>query len=139
MSFFYKLAESFRRFMQGRYGTDTLNKHLVFLWLILSFANIFLQSLAIYILELVLCALVFFRMFSRNIFKRQAENAAYYRFTTSLKKKYSHFFVRIRDRKQYHFFRCPRCSAPIKMPRRVGKFRIRCQKCGESFVKEFRK
>lgn len=139
MSFFQRLGESLRRFMAGRYGTDLLNRHLIFLWFCLAIANLLFHSLILYLLELLLSFVVFWRMLSRNFVKRQKENAAYYEWTKKVSFFFRHLSVRFRERKTSRFFRCPSCSAPIKMPRKIGKFQIRCQKCGHSFIKEFKK
>ncbi len=139
MSFFSRITSAIQRFMIGRYGTDTLNRHLVLLWCLLAIANIFLNSFVLYLIELFLSVFALYRTLSRNFVKRQRENAAYYRFLTKATKGFSHIFVRFRDRKTTRFFHCPNCGAPIKMPRKIGRFRIRCQKCGESFVKEFKR
>ncbi len=140
MNFFNRLRNTFSRFMLGRYGgNDTLNRHLLIVWLILYAVNLFLHSFILYILGLVLCAITLFRMFSRNVIRRQRENAAYYRFYQKQARAVKHVFIRFRDRKTTRFFKCPYCKAPIRMPRRVGKFNIRCQKCGNTFQKEFKR
>lgn len=139
MRFFSKLRASFDRFMYGRYGTDTLNRHLILIWLALAVLNMFLHSLIVYGLETALCFVTFFRMFSRNVVKRRAENAKYYRLTQKWSRSARHLSVRFRERKTARFFKCPHCKAPIRMPRKVGKFNVRCQKCGGTFQKEFKR
>ena len=139
MNFFQRFRKSYDRFMQGRYGTDLLNRHLVLLWLVLAIVNLFARSLVLYCVELILCLVVFYRMLSRNIVRRRKESAAYYRLQQRFFGALRHLFVRIRDRKVARFFKCPHCGASIRMPRKVGRFRIRCQKCGGTFEKEFKK
>lgn len=139
MNFFRRVQESVSRFMMGRYGTDTLNRHLIVLWLVLAIVNAFLHSLVVYIGELILCFATFFRMLSKNVVKRQRENASYYRLMQKWKRSFRHIAVRFRERKTTRFFKCPSCSAPIRMPRKVGRFNIRCQKCGTTFTKEFKR
>ena len=139
MSFFNRINQAFSRFMYGRYGNDSLNQFLIVLWLLEAFLNLFLNSLVLYFIGLILCIVVFYRMFSKNQVKRQRENAAWYRFSTNFKNKVRHFFVRFRDRKTTRFFHCPYCKAPIRMPRKIGKFNIVCRKCGKTFQKEFKK
>ncbi|MBE6712663.1 MAG: hypothetical protein E7580_03970 [Ruminococcaceae bacterium] len=138
MRFIYKVGMAISRFMQGRYGNDSLNQFLICVWCFGAILNIFLQSVFLYLIGAVFCFVVFYRMLSRNLIKRQRENAAWYRFSTNQKKIFNHFFVRIRDRKVARFFKCPRCKAPIRMPRKVGKFNVRCNKCGHVFQKEFK-
>ncbi len=138
MSFFQKLHERIARFMYGRYGTDSFNRFLTVLWLIFAILNSFIHSLVLYIFEFILCFLVFFRMLSKNFVMRRKENATYYRLSTKVKGVIRHFAVRIRERKTTRFFSCPYCKAPIRMPRKIGKFNIRCTKCGQTFQKEFK-
>ena len=72
------LFNRFANFMQGRYGTDKLNNALWVLLLILWFVNIFVWNrVARYIIDgimLLIIVLICFRMFSRNIVARSAEN-----------------------------------------------------------------
>lgn len=139
MSFFQRLRDSIARFMYGRYGTDSLNRFLIVTWLIAAIFNGFLHSVLLYLVELVLCFFVFFRMLSRNFVKRQKENATYYRISNRWKAMLRRLSVRIRERKTTRFFNCPYCKAPIRMPRKIGKFNIRCGKCGKTFQKEFKR
>jgi len=138
MSYFQKLREKFSRFMYGRYGTDSLNRFLTVLWLFFAILNAVLHSFLLYIFEFILCFFVFFRMLSRNFVKRRKENATYYQLSAKVKGAFRHFAVRIRERKTTRFFHCPHCKAPIRMPRKIGKFNIRCTKCGQTFQKEFK-
>lgn len=139
MNFFSRIGQSISRFMYGRYGNDSLNQFLITLWLVEAVLNLFLHSLILYVIGIILCIVVFYRMLSKNIVKRQRENASWYRFSSKWKGKFRHLTVRIRDRKTTRFFKCPHCNAPIRMPRKIGKFNIRCQRCGKQFVKEFKK
>lgn len=139
MSLFARVRDALARFMSGRYGTDSLNRSLILIWLLLAIVNVFFHSLVIYVIELVFCFVVFFRMLSRNYVKRQRENAAWFSMTSGLRGAFRRFMIRRRDGKKFHFFKCPNCKAPIRMPRKVGRFNIRCNKCGHSFQKEFKK
>lgn len=85
MNFMRGLFNRFANFMQGRYGTDKLNNALWVLLLILWFVNIFVWNrVARYIIDgimLLVIVLICFRMFSRNIVARSAENRKFFRFT----------------------------------------------------------
>lgn len=125
-----------RRFMYGRYGTDQLNFLLLFSALGLSLINVILsaicaESKVYYYLYLIFSLLVYgllgfalFRMFSRNIYKRQREN-----------RRLLNFWTRLRDRKN-RYFRCPNCRQTVRVPRHRGKINIRCPKCGEKFIRK---
>ena len=72
-------------------------------------------------------------MFSRNIYKRQAENAKYlkakFRLTNGLRLRKE----RWSQRRDYKFFTCPACHTTLRVPRGKGKINIVCRKCGNSF------
>jgi len=118
----------FRRFMQGRYGTDKLNMAILGAGLILSLLVIFIRlpvlDLVLTVLSYVLMFLAIFRTFSRNTYKRYQEN-----------KKYLRFLDRLKDR-QHRYFDCPRCRQPVRVPRGKGKIAITCPKCKEKFIKK---
>ena len=139
MNFVSKISEFFSRIMYGRYGNDSLNHFLIFLWLIDTVLNLIFRSLVLYAFCVILCVIVLARMFSKNIVKRRRENAVWYEFTKNCQANLRLLAVRIRDRKVARFFKCPKCKAPIRMPRKVGKFNVRCRKCGHTFQKEFKK
>ncbi len=138
MSFFARLRAALSRFMLGRYGLDSLGQAILFFWFLIAAFNLIFRSLYLYLFGLLLCFFFFFRFLSKNHIKRRKENADWYRISTSLKQKYQHISVRFRERKTTRFFRCPFCRAPIRMPRKIGKFNIRCPKCGGEFQKEFK-
>ena len=77
-------------FMQGRYGLDTLNKFLIGLFFVLNIINIFVfNRLAHFIILLVIMlvvALLVFRVLSRNIVGRSAENRAFLKVYEPVKK-----------------------------------------------------
>ncbi len=74
-----RLMDRFRQWMIGRYGSDQLNFGLLVLYLILSVLLPFTGSIIVLGLSYVMFFLIFFRMFSRNIAKRSAENQKFLR------------------------------------------------------------
>lgn len=131
-SFFYKFA----MFMQGRYKMDQLNYVLIISAILLSIINAFPRSLIIYIIELLLIALFFFRFLSKNIYKRGAENRRF----LLIWGKVRDFFVlqknRIKEFKTHVYIKCPYCKAQLRVKRLNGKHKVRCPRCGESFEKK---
>lgn len=125
-----------QRFMAGRYGSDQLNFALLVLCLLLSLIS---QITGLYVLLLIsYLPLLFaiFRMFSRNIYKRRAENAWFLKFWTPVKTWSVQKFTMLRQSKQYRFFKCPSCRATVRVPRGKGKIQIRCPHCGNTFLKK---
>ena len=125
-----------QRFMAGRYGSDQLNFALLVLCLLLSLIS---QITGLYVLLLIsYLPLLFaiFRMFSRNIYKRRAENAWFLKLWTPVKMWFVQKFTMLRQSKQYRFFKCPSCRATVRVPRGKGKIQIRCPHCGNTFLKK---
>ena len=131
------MRERLARFMAGRNGNDQLNIFLLIAdMVLLLLAGIFRQSVGrfIYPAVFVLLGYVYFRMFSRNLYKRGEENGKFIR----LKYRISNFF-RLRyerwvQRRDYKFFTCPSCRTTLRVPRGKGKIKIVCRKCGSSFT-----
>lgn len=121
-----------RRFMQGRYGSDQLNMVLILSVVVLSVLNnllyVLIGSSFLYgflsFLYSAIVLFVFFRMFSRNIVRRQAEN-----------QQWLNFLARLKDR-NHRYFRCPHCKQRVRVPRHKGKISIRCPRCGEKFIRK---
>ncbi len=133
------MRERLLRFMAGRNGNDAFNRFLLLLGLVLLLLSMFLpSSVGRLLYPFFLAALIFsyYRMFSRNLYKRQAENAWYW-------KKRNQFVASLRlqkerwvQRKDYRFYSCPSCRTTLRVPRGRGKIKIVCRKCGTSFVRK---
>lgn len=68
-----------QRFMMGRYGIDKMSQVLSVCSLILVALGIFLRISVFYWIGLILIGYIYFRMLSRDIPKRYAENQAFLR------------------------------------------------------------
>ena len=130
MNFFQKIGNSLARFMYGRNGMDQLG--FVTLWaaIILDVVNLFVRNQVAYSIlsavAMVLTVWMVFRMFSKNLSKRRAENAAYMnKVVYPLRQALS----RGRD-KEHKYFTCPNCRTVCRVPRGKGRIVITCPKCG---------
>ena len=76
-----KFRDALYRFMYGRNGVDALNWALVILELVVSILSSIIRvqgvSQALYFVSMVLMFIVLIRIFSRNLARRQAENAKF--------------------------------------------------------------
>ena len=54
----------------------------------------------------------------------------------SVMEKFRKFKFRIREKKEYHIYKCPSCGQKIRIPRGKGKISIHCPKCNTDFVKK---
>ena len=135
-----KLREMLAKFMYGRYGTDRLNMFLLIVLIVCAGLNLLVRngyfSIVMRSWETLLIVLIYYRMFSRNIQKRYAENQKY----LSLENKVKRFFGRTKyiqeQRKDFHIYTCPQCRQKIRIPKGKGKISVRCPKCGAEFVKK---
>ena len=126
--FLNKLRAGFQRFMQGRYGGDKLNMALVWFafgsYIVSLLIPVAVVKLGLILVSYGLIAWAFFRMLSRNTYKRYQEN-----------RKYLQLVERVKDR-EHRYYDCPRCRQPVRVPRGKGKIAITCPKCREKFVRK---
>lgn len=121
--------------MSGRYGFDQLNGFLCILSLILVVLGAWLSGF-LYWLGLALLLWCYYRIFSRNIQKRYAENMKYLSLQNQAKDWLARQKLRFDQRKVYRYFKCPHCKQSIRVPRGRGRISITCPKCGTSFIKK---
>ena len=133
MNFLSRVRESLVRFMQGRNGVDNLGMCTLFSGLIISLLGSFLRSPLLSFLGLALYIVTLFRMLSRNREKRMQENRKYLSLTSGWKTRFNQFMKRQQNRKEYKFFKCPKCKTLLRMKKGTGEKDITCPKCGHSF------
>lgn len=129
------MREKLYRFMMGRYGNDQLNRFLMVLTLIFFAFSIFGMGL-FYLLGLSCLLWAYFRMLSKNTYKRSLENNRYLKVEYRVRQSLSSFKSNIQQRKVYHIYKCPSCRQKIRIPRGKGKIEIRCPKCSRTFIKK---
>ncbi len=128
-----RLKEKLARFMSGRYGGDQLNSFILIVVAVLMVVNIFVNSLIMYVCYMVLWIWSLFRMMSRNLYKRRAENEKFLKLWNPIKNKLKLMKNKRRDRKTHVYKKCPKCKAVLRLPKQKGKHTVRCPKCSERF------
>ena len=129
------LREKLERFLAGRYGIDAFGQFTLITTIILMLIASFTRSGILSSLSWVLFFYTYFRMFSRNVYKRAAENQAYLNKTYKLRNWFTRQKCMLAQRKTHHIYRCPSCRQKIRIPRGKGKIEVRCPKCGTTFIK----
>ena len=124
------------QFMQGRYGADQMGQMLSAVSMVFLIISLFSRNQAWFLLALIGIVYNYFRMFSKNISKRYAENQKYLTMTAGIRRKLASWKSQFAQRKIYHIYRCPGCKQKIRVPRGRGKIEIRCPKCNTRFVKK---
>ena len=129
------MRERLARFMAGRNGNDQLNIFLLVVDVVLIVLSTIWKSASgvLYPLVLALLVYIYFRMFSRNVYKRREENGKYMRLKDKVDAALRLRKERWVQRKDYKFFTCPSCRTSLRVPRHRGKVKIVCRKCGTSF------
>jgi len=122
--------------MMGRYGPDHLNVAMIVVSLVLSLVNAIVGFTPLIYISYVILALALFRMLSRNITRRRAENDKFIRYWWPVRTKASRTIANIKHRKTYKFLKCPGCGNTLRVPKGKGKLQITCPKCGERFMKK---
>ncbi len=121
-----------RKFMYGRYGGDSLGRFTLVLYLVLYLLGFLLRSAPLSLLSLAVAGVTLFRMLSRNIPRRQAENQRFLSATAPVRRWWRSASLRRTD-KAHKYFKCPHCGQRLRAPRGAGKIRVTCRSCGASF------
>ena len=124
------------QFMQGRYGADQMGQMLSAVSMVFLIISLFSRNQAWFLLAVIGIVYNYFRMFSKNISMRYAENQKYLKMTAGIRRRLASWKSQLAQRKIYHSYRCPGCKQKIRVPRGRGKIEIRCPKCNTRFVKK---
>lgn len=133
MNFWNKCTMKLRQWMTGRHGADHLGMFTLFAGLLVSLIGSLLGFGMASFLGMILYVITLFRMFSRNEEARRRENQKYLELTGNWTLKIRQFFKRMKNRKQYKYFRCPQCKQLLRLKRGCGEKTVTCAKCGHQF------
>ena len=152
----------FMNFMRGRYGWDQLGTFLMIASFAIEILGRILRSRIVYYVGLALFIWMLYRMLSRNIGARVAENQKFinlrnrfanWRYFRQQKRSggkqgntYYGDFSKSHDQAArennrasksggtiYCYYYCPNCKQQVRVPAGKGKVRITCPQCGEKF------
>lgn len=131
-NFLSRLAQKIRTFFYGRNGFDDLAKHIFIASLVISLISGLvpygIARLVLSLISYIMLGYFWFRILSKNIYKRVRENQKYLGEIKMVK-------TRWQQRKTHKFFRCPKCKTWLRVPKRRGKITITCVKCATKFDK----
>ena len=130
------MKDRLRQFMIGRYGVDQFNRFLLIPSIVLIILSRFLGGGFLYLFGLFVLLYAYYRMLSRNISKRYRENIVY----LNIRNRFLGVFIKgrntIRQRRQYHIYKCPGCGQKIRIPKGKGRISVTCPKCRTEFIKK---
>ena len=134
MSFLQKIGNALSRFMYGRNGADQLGLTTIWAVLLLDVVNMFIRQQTVHLIisfvSTVLRVMAVYRVFSRNLQKRRAENARFLEKVWWPIKRGIAGSRQQRADKDHKYFTCPRCRTVCRVPRGKGRIVITCPKCG---------
>ena len=130
------MREKLRRFMTGRYGVDQLSRLYLVLTLVLLVLSMITKLQIFYGLAIILLIYMYYRMFSKNTTKMYAQNQKYLNMRYQIVVKWNNAKKHFAQRKEYRFYRCPKCHQKVRVPRGKGKICITCPKCRNEFIKK---
>ena len=130
------LKYRFSRFMQGRYGVDSLSRFLSVVLLVFIIVGVFVKIPFSGLITFAILVVLYWRMFSRDISKRYQENQKFLEIRDKLLGNLSSFEGNLSQLKDYHIYKCPRCNQKIRIPRGKGHIMVRCPRCGFEFHKK---
>lgn len=128
------MKQKFQQFMIGRHGMDALGRFLNIVVLAVLLLGIAFPQLVA--LSIVLLVYQYYRVFSKNSYKRNLENNAY----LGVRRRVLGWFTiqkqRFLQRKEYRFFTCSSCRQTLRVPRGKGKIMVTCPKCRTKSTKK---
>lgn len=133
MSIFQKIRAGLLKFMAGRRGADELSMALMILGIVLSMLSVIFRLPVLHWLSLAVYAFALFRMLSRNLEKRYAENESFLKLWRGNASALKQSVNRMKNMKKYKYFKCPECKSRIRLPRGVGEVTVTCGKCHHAF------
>ena len=126
------MRNAIQRFMYGRYGSDQLGFFLIGVYFFLALIAALTDQLVFQLAGDVVFVWSIFRIFSRNIAKRRAENSKFMRKAQPVI-KWFRLQQSIRRDKEHRYFKCPNCAQHLRVPKGKGKITVTCRSCGASF------
>lgn len=144
----YKLYQ----FMQGRYGLDSFGRFLLIASMVLVLLSNFRLFHILYLPGIALLLYTYFRIMSRNRYKRRQENQKYLDLRCRFSRNKNSGAMKAHrkwaganaagntgsggqnDTLQYNFYRCRNCGQTVRVPKGKGTLKITCPNCGNSFI-----
>lgn len=129
------MKEKLARFMYGRYGVDSFSQCLMWVAIIGFLLSNFRWGRGFYFIGFAAMVYATVRIFSKNTYKRAAENQKFLQRTSKIRSFFQQKKWAMMQKKSYHIYKCPSCKQKIRIPRGKGKIEISCPKCRTKFIK----
>lgn len=127
--FIEKIICAVRKFMIGRHGVDQLSMALLVSSILASLVASLFGSLLFSLVTLIPMFLCYWRILSKNLYKRQQENYAFLRRWYPLRDDLLKKYKRLKGMRTHKYFKCEKCGQTLRVPRGRGKLVVTCPKC----------
>ena len=134
-NFFQGLGYKVAAFMYGRNGVDAFNRFLLIFALIVNLISCFPYMDLLYFVGAGILAYCIFRTLSKNLYKRQSENAKYLNIQNKFLRDKNTRKKMWDERKTHKYFKC-KCGTRLRVPKGKGKIEITCPKCHIKMIKK---
>ena len=131
-----RLRVSLSRFMTGRHGFDELGLSCLTLGVVLSLIGSLFGSSLFTLLGFAMTVYTLYRILSKDHAKRTEENRKYMDRSAKIRSDTKAFFLRMKMRKDYKYFRCPGCHSLLRLHRGQGEVKVVCPKCHTEITKK---
>ncbi len=121
------------QFMAGRYGIDRLYYFLLAICFGLIVINLFANNIFISLAETALFCYTFYRVMSKNVYKRQQENERFIKLADKPKKFINLQKCKKRDKATHVYKKCPSCKNNLRLPKQKGEHTVVCPCCKHRF------
>ena len=126
-----RFKDKLYKFMYGRYGVDSLYQFLFAVYIFLLILNLFFRTKVIFYIESVLVVVMFYRVFSRKIYKRNRENQIFLNIKSSFLRPFNNLKRNFKDRKSHVYKKCNKCKTTLRLslPNKRGINHVVCPEC----------
>ena len=130
------MLERIRRVMYGRYGGDQLMVGSLVVYMVLVTASRLTNFYPLTLVAYVIFGWSMFRILSRNIPRRYAENQMFLKYWNKVPKWFRSQQKYLHDRRIYRYFKCPKCTTRLRVPKGRGKIEVTCPVCKAQFIRK---
>lgn len=121
--------------MYGRNGFDAFGRFLLISALVLNIISCLPYMDLLYFAGTGLLVYTIFRTLSKNLYKRQSENAKYLNIQNKFLRDKNTRKKMWAERKTHKYFKC-KCGTRLRVPKGKGKIEITCPKCKTKIIKK---
>ena len=122
--------------MYGRYGGDQLMVGSLVVYMVLVTASRLTNFYPLTLVAYVIFGWSMFRILSRNIPRRYAENQMFLKYWNKVPAWFRSQQKYLQDRKIYRYFKSPKCTPRLRVPKGRGKIEVTCPVCKAQFIRK---